>query len=625
MHAARLTQLSRLGDVRGLDAAVAAAQRDGFVLNVVNYTSMAHAHVVARSPKGVFSVLEEMRAAGVAPRNATVRVGIRGVTLGGLDARAKVRWLLEWWQEEGAEDGAGYAWNMALSALGRRFAQQQPRLGEWKHGKPRQGAGPGGKWEAPVDEEAEDAWREIMDWYALMREAGGIPDKDGIARVPQVETYTENIVLSLCRRRNDIPTALAVFGRMCAGYGAAPDLVSYNTLLAMLVDDALAELESGPRLVAFVSLLKRRMARERIRPDVIMCTLLLQVITCRHRDLTPGIFGADVSRAREAYNREAEVGLAGVKNLVNRKLQQLRGMQDETDSLRRPEIAATPIPEDNEDAEVEAVPSAELLLRSSSSKHAGRLIRNLWRSLPAEKVNDIRFFNTLIAAFARVGDTPGAVLALRDMRQKCGLDADLYTYNALLSAAGHGGDVKLALRLLQTLKKHRSYAPDAFSYSAALAACRSDVEESERVLDDAVATGICITPPILNAALLCYGGEVDRAVRVWNSWRSLDTHREAASDMQVYRALLRSAGMAGKPDAALKLLFAGKKNGELEPAVTQGLYGAFMRGLREGGQVRRVRESVIANQYLRHLQLECRAFDRSENDNMSVERVRIRW
>lgn len=580
-HAVRLVRLARRGDIGALDAAVADSVADGFVLNAVNYTMLAHAKIAAGDAAGALALLREMRAAGVRPRNATLRTGLRAV---GRDA-ADVRWLLEWYREEGEDGGEVKSWNMALALLARRCAEGD-------------GASPA----------AVAAWEEMWAICRTMLVSGGRPAEDGTVRVPPVDVYTLNTMLAACRRRNDVDGALGIFGRMRVGRTVRPDIVSYNTVLALLVGGAVRDPAAGAgKLLALLLLLQRRAAAGAVVPDRIMHTLLLQVVTCRHRDVALPALAVEPGGGGPARGIGDRLGatlarLGWREGPAGAGFEEGRGPGGDLPARRAP-----PEP------------------RSPYSERARRLIRRLWRNVPPDMPLDQRYYNTLIAAFARVGDTPGAVLALREMRKRDGLDADLYTYNALLSAAGRAADVSLATRLLATLQRHRRYAPDAFSYSAALTACRRDVKASTGVLQDAVASGLACTPPMLNAALQCYGGDIQTALDVWLAWRSSDVFSAAAGDLQVYRALMRSAGMAGQPDAALRLLLAGKRRGEVDPATSLGMFGAFTRGMREGGQTRKVRRNILSSQYLAHLRLECRAFDNAERSALPVERVRIRW
>jgi pentatricopeptide repeat protein len=256
------------------------------------------------------------------------------------------------------------------------------------------------------------------------------------------------------------------------------------------------------------------------------------------------------------------------------------------------------------------------------SHHGSKLVRSIWRCLPVRP--DRSFYNTLIAAFGHVGDLPSALETLREMTSRHKIQPDLRTYNALIAAAARqGNDVELVNHLLHKVKSSESFSPDEYTYCAAISAQGGDKEGCARLLADAVESGVTCCPPMLNAALAAYGTDIDGAIEQWRKWRASKPYACAAGNLQVYHALLRVAGAAGRPDAALRILFAGKRNNELEPSTNKGLFGTFMKGAREGGQVEKLRSNFLMNQYMTHLRLECRAF--TKKPDLLVERVRIRW
>lgn len=380
-----------------------------------------------------------------------------------------------------------------------------------------------------------------------------------------------------------------------------PDVVTYNIVLGFLIDQAAQRRDFGSRVVAALRLLQRRGGTHPFQPDVVMHVLLLRAVTVCHRDL--------------GLTARTETPLT-VADRFSRSLQKLG-------------LASAPV--EAVEGDVGAADEGGLSKVDTSARtsvyaiSASRLLRGLWTEAKATVPLDARYYNTLIAAFARAGNSAGALSALREMREKEGVDPDLYTFNALLSAASHAGDVAFALRLLESLKRSRQFSADVHSYSAALSACRNDVASSKKVLAEAISSGLPLSPAVLNAALQCYGGDVERSIEAWVEWRGIPDLSEAVGHVEVYRGLMRSAGMAGRPDVGLKVLISGRKRGEVNPATAEGLFGAFTRGMHETDQARSVRSNLILNQYLEHLRLECRAFSESSKRSLPFERVRIKW
>lgn len=616
VHARRIARLARIGDLPVLEAAIATARADGFVLGAVNYTSIANAHVVSGKRSSARKVLREMRGAGVHPTNGTIRVGFKAVECVG-----DVMELLEWFRTDAEEGAEAKTWNMGLACL-TKFCNKQKQDDESRSVRARDGdvvTQENSTAEQP-DVENDAAWAAMRLVFAMMNEVGARASATGESinhcgaadcnAVPAPDVYTYNAMLKACRIRGDTASAFGLFARACATRhaGVLVDTVSCNTLLGICLAGAGRNDEGAVRLMLLLRKLDRWVENGVFQPDMITRTLLLQVVTCRHRELLPSPDNAESTHDNSLLPSGGFKGAISVSRILAKPLnlggQPRHAVGTGTDSLLSKWVPPT---------------------RSQYSLRAGRLIHGMWRSLPHERA-DKHYYNTLIASFARVGDTSNAVRALREMRELHHFDADLYTYNSLLSAAGRTGDVKLANRLLAGLRRNRKYGPDSFSYSAALSACRCGfVLESEKLLSAAVAEGVPVSPPMLNAALQSYGGDIAAALAQWRKWRLMDLFSSAASDLQVYRALLRVAGISGRPDQALRVLLAGKRMKELDPATAPGLFGAFARGMREGGQQDRVRGNLISNQYLGHLRLECRVFDKSLEPDLSIERVRIKW
>jgi pentatricopeptide repeat protein len=379
--------------------------------------------------------------------------------------------------------------------------------------------------------------------------------------IPLPDTFSFNSVIDGWRRRQNVRSALAIYARMMLHPNATPDVVTYNSLLSLFLHN--------------------------------------------------------ISRSETAY--EDSLGLL---NYIDALPQKLLDHNVQPDIIMHTLLLKVIVCQ-HKSPTVQKWGSSTTISSNISHSHRGStLVRSIWRSLPARP--DRSFYNTLIAAFGQVGDLQSALETLREMTKRHKIQPDLRTYNALIAAAARqGNDVDLVNHLFREVKRSDSFSPDEYTYCAAISAHAGDIEGCTKLLADAVESGVTCCPPMLNAALAAYGVDIDGALEQWRLWRLSKPYASAAGNLQVYHALLRVAGAAGRPDAALRVLFAGKRNHELEPSTNKGLFGSFMKGAREGGQVERLRSNFLMKQYTSHLRLECRAF--TNKPELFVEKVRIRW
>lgn len=560
LHSERIARIARLGDIPSLDAAVAAALADGCVLNAVNRTTLANARATAGDLDGAAKVLHQMRHDGVRPTNATLRVAIKAAR-----SNAEIIEALLWFESDGSEPAEIKSWNMALRKLAHSHGEANGSQTQLLS--------------SPFYElQGDDKDGRSMSYVLrVMLERGS-----NNGNVPIPDTYSFNSVIDGWRRRQNLQNAFGVFGHMRVRAGAArPDVVTFNTLLALCIDNQNnenAEYQLATTVLSnFIAAMPRCMRCHKVEPDLITHTLLLQAIACSQK-------GTDF-----------------ISGTIQRRDRWFTP-QNGSDRFRSHSY----------------VTSFRTMARRRASS---QIIRLLWDGVPGRP--DRRYFNSLIAAFARVGDLKGAITALTRMSKHHNFDPDLYTFNSMISAASRGGDADLACKLLFKLKRHKKYLPDAFSYTGAIRACRNDPKRAVALLEDAEQSGIRATAPMLNAALLSHGSDIDGALRCWRIWRSSGNFASVVGNVQVYRALLRVAGVSGKPDMALRILHAGRRTNELESSKTPGLFTAFSRGLREGGMTQKMETNLICKQYLQHLQLECRTFKRMSC--LPVEFIRIRY
>lgn len=561
LHSERIARIARIGDLPSLDAVVAAAIADGVVLNAVNRTTLANARATAGDLHGARKELQQMRMAGDKPTNVTLRVAIKIA-----QSSAEIVQLLEWFRENASEPAEVKSWNMALKKMAgaRNSTDRKPthKHPEYFHDL----------------ESGNQSASDMMRVLHLMLRHGC---ENGT--VPKPDSYSFNSVMEGWRRCRDTQMAFSVFGLMRVSplTAARPDVISFNTLLALCIERLHHQDSDFSRarsvLSRFISAMPRCMKCHKVKPDLVTHSLLLQALAHVHKRSGDMVRSISSSEAID--------------------LSQSRSLESFLHKVP---------------------PQPPLRPRIQTKLH---VVRALWRSAPVSR--DKLFYNSLIAAFSRLGDLRGAVAALKAMSRSGNLEPDLCTYNSIMSGAAVVGNTELASTLLSTLKCHKKYFPDSFSFTSAITAYRNNPQQALKLLEDARQCGVPVTAPLLNAVLMSHDNDINAALRLWRGWRSTAGFPVVARDVQVYRALLRIAGIAGQPREALRIVHAGRKSGELEPSSTPGLFTAFEKGLREGNMTEKVESNLISCQYMQHLRLECRAF--KAPSCLPIERVRIRF
>lgn len=388
----------------------------------------------------------------------------------------------------------------------------------------------------------------------------GVPG--GAAPLPDVCTY--NTLLEAYRGRGYLRKGLDLFARLRVDKNVIPDTVTYNTLLCLCLQSARSS-------------------------DKKTHMLAIHTLVAILRSM---------SDAFARYHLQCTVRLATIMLYLV------------TEWHEAPLLGECVL----EDYEVS--------LRKKNNNRARRLIEHI-RDESGQN-GDLRFCNALISAYQRIGDSKGALSATQDTIDQHHLQPDLYTMNSLIAVAALNGDIDLAQRLMKKIQANPRWPLNAVSYTALLSACWSDVEVADRILEDAISNGVECTPAMLNASLICQGQDITSALERWRGWQKHAAYGSAARHLDVYRGLLRVAGLSGRPDMALRIVFAGTKAGALKPDVDEGLFKAFRRGLREGGHETEVMNNLISRQYVAHLRLQCRVFETGK-ESRKMERLRIRW
>lgn len=194
------------------------------------------------------------------------------------------------------------------------------------------------------------------------------------------------------------------------------------------------------------------------------------------------------------------------------------------------------------------------------------------------------------------------------------------------------------LAVLKEMQSERNFPrPDSQSYCLVA----STMSHGEPCPDDAIdlfrnALRSDIPPDgrFVNACLRCFGNEVDKAIMTWkNEMRvavvSHENRKRPTSSAfpkkrkknvaAAYHGLLYVCGKAGRPDIALRLVYAMNKE-EVEPSETS--YNAYLKGKEERKDEKAVIR-MMANQYESLLQVECLKYDTRDKRRESEQRIRI--
>jgi len=241
----------------------------------------------------------------------------------------------------------------------------------------------------------------------------------------------------------------------------------------------------------------------------------------------------------------------------------------------------------------------------------------LWRGFGKRKsfVPDEFFYNVLIDAFGQNSDDAQARAVVNEMEDS-GFTPDIYTMNTLMAASARRRDFDACTGIYEEILA-RGLRPDEFTICSLISACGSDgarVRDVAQILKLASDLGLKRNHAILNAAIASYGKNLDGALKLWDFFRRGGDRPGIAG----YEGLLRVCGAAGRPDEALRVVYAMKKDGH---RVKVDAYSAFVRGVEEFNA--REVYSGLKKPYLSLLQAECGAA--TSRENFPVQRIRLKF
>ncbi len=134
----------------------------------------------------------------------------------------------------------------------------------------------------------------------------------------------------------------------------------------------------------------------------------------------------------------------------------------------------------------------------------------------------------------------------------------------------------------------------------------------------------------INALIRCFSDDIDGALKAWKSlFRSSvleyenrdrpknSKHKKGKNLVAAYHGLVHVSGRAGRPDLALRLAYAMKKEG-FEPNETT------LNSYKTGAIKNKTEQSIrLNNQYENLLTIECLKYDKLDKRRLSEKRVRI--
>jgi len=160
--------------------------------------------------------------------------------------------------------------------------------------------------------------------------------------------------------------------------------------------------------------------------------------------------------------------------------------------------------------------------------------------------------------------------------------------------------------------------------------CKADGKTAIELYRDAMEWNVPADGRFINSLLRCFGSDIDSAIHAWktlfrpgvlsyeNRERSkYSRHKKGKNLVAAYHGIIHVAGTAGRPDIALRIAYAMKKEG-LEP--TELTLNSYKTGARNN----ELSESIRLNkQYENLLTIECTKYNKNDKRRSSEKRVRI--
>lgn len=566
-HTNAINQAARCGDIIRLESSVRAAKEDKYILNVLNYTTIADGYIRGKEPAKAFDVFAEMRSRQIKPTSASIRVAARAASamtnhkLATESILSIIQCSIDSYTPDYTPEYIDHvrAWNHCLGALMHHGAVNQ-------------------------------ALKLLM---KMMHESCDNP------AIPFPDACSFNQCITYLGRSNRFLEAMSLFGTMLVGHycrhhrnhvSPSPDVITFNAVLgaALIWDRQLPSCMNSPQgsplskpdtnntkwdqppnpTVSFVDAVVSCMDRRKVEPDLFTETLILRVLSRNHN-----------------FERQRD-------NQTNRLL------------APEPESLSTKATSD---------------LRRFTRSQIQRAISKFSMAL------DKPYFDAALAALGSTNDINMIIVVFRIMRSRA-IRPDHFTIRALLKYTRASHDTALAEFLIRTTYS-MGCQPDYRTYTMAIASCVDQPLVAHTLVKQAMENGVTLSPGMVNAAISTTGHDVSSAIRLWQQIRTKASAAEVDQILVsrvVYDALFRVCGRSGNPRDALRIWYACKNAKHVQPQSTdsRALFNAFMRGLDEGHKESEVKRNIFKNSYMKLLRTECGVPD---NIEWPVERIRIKW
>ncbi|CAM9131809.1 unnamed protein product [Ectocarpus sp. 12 AP-2014] len=471
---------------------------------------------------------------------------------------------------------------------------------------------------------------------------------------PRADTF--NSILTGLTKGGDTLRVIEVFNKYLrqddSGHGSsvAPTLVSYNLVLQALC------LENDKRQARLVD---AEMRRRGIKPDNITLAALVRLQfsredvynvmeTARKLRIDPSL--TFLNSCIRALGDHSDV--YGAFQVMER-IKALEGIQPDVFSYNSLIYALVQDPwvfEEIEDVgSVEDIP--EVTAATASSRPAGS------KQAPFASVVDVpSSHGSSTAGLDRVIGAEAALLLLEEMKtlpDACGVSPDIFTYTTVISGVTRAEDARRAGRHMKQWWWTPRSGPGYQGIRAADGGSEqvSSTELCTQLYMEATERGIHLNGKICNAVLVGFGADLTGAISFWRRCvrpalvQDSDVESNGISAQQTrrpqenrkkdlfsaYCGLLYVCGRAQRPDAALKVVFALKKDGIRPSSALSNTYFKARKDSRESeddpqaGPPRFRMMRLLDRQLENTLEVECGVSKHADQMDLPIERIRIRF
>ncbi|CAM9125160.1 unnamed protein product [Ectocarpus fasciculatus] len=485
---------------------------------------------------------------------------------------------------------------------------------------------------------------------------------------PRADTF--NSILTGLTKGGDTLRVIEVFNKYLrqddSGHGSsvAPTLVSYNLVLQALC------LENDKRQARLVD---AEMRRRGIKPDNITLAALVRLQfsredvynvmeTARKLRIDPSL--TFLNSCIRALGDHSDV--YGAFQVMER-IKALEGIQPDVFSYNSLIYALVQEPwvfEEIEDVgSVEDIPEVTALTASSSSRRADS------KQAPLASVADVPSSHGsriagLDLVIDRVIGAEAALLLLEEMKtlpDACGVSPDIFTYTTVISGITRAEDARRAGRHVKQWWRTPRSGAGYQGYEGVRAADGGEEQVSSTELCtqlyvEATERGIHLNGKICNAVLVGFGADLTGAISFWRrcvrpalvQGSDEESERDAVDGISAqqtrrpqenrkqdlfsaYCGMLYVCGRAQRPDAALKVVFALKKDGIRPSSALSNTYFKAKKDARDSeddsqaGPARFRVLRLLDRQLENTLEVECGVSKHADPMDLPIERIRIRF